>query len=342
MEASTYYLGNLFYDKLQWKKSVELWEMSEKADDTFSIVHRNLALAYYNKMGDSKAAKCELEKAFSLNRKDARIFLELDQLYKKLGYSFKERLAKYDEDPSLAESRDDLYIEYITLMNMCGEYERAYRCIMGRRFHPWEGGEGKITTQYTISLLEMAKQCLASEKYEQAEKLLKKALVYPENLGEGKLEGTKDNHLFYHLGLALEAQGKHDEAKTCFETATIGTDEPAGAMYYNDQPADMILYQGLAFEKLGKTREAKSRFYRLIDYGEQHLNDEGKIEYFAVSLPDFLIFDEDYTKKNRAHCCYLMALGNIGLQNREKAAEFLNEALEIEPSHMMATLYQKQ
>lgn len=53
-------------------------------------------------------------------------------------------------------------------------------------------------------------------------------------------------------------------------------------------------------------------------------------------------FDEDYTKKNRAHCCYLMALGNIGLQNREKAAEFLNEALEIEPSHMMATLYQKQ
>lgn len=103
-KKAPYYLGNLFYDKLQWKKSVELWEMSEKADDTFSIVHRNLALAYYNKMGDSKAAKCELEKAFSLNRKDARIFLELDQLYKKLGYSFKERLAKYDEDPSLAES----------------------------------------------------------------------------------------------------------------------------------------------------------------------------------------------------------------------------------------------
>ena len=61
-----------------------------------------------------------------------------------------------------------------------------------------------------------------------------------------------------------------------------------------------------------------------------------------LTCPDFLIFDEDYTKKNRAHCCYLMALGNIGLQNREKATEFLNEALEIEPSHMMATLYQKQ
>lgn len=81
--------GNLFYDKLQWKKSVELWEMSKKADDTFSIVHRNLALAYYNKMGDPKAAKRELEKAFSLNRKDARIFLELDQLYKSLDIASK-------------------------------------------------------------------------------------------------------------------------------------------------------------------------------------------------------------------------------------------------------------
>ena len=69
----------------------------------------------------------------------------------------------------------------------------------------------------------------------------------------------------------------------------------------------MILYQGLAFEKLGKTREAKSRFYRLIDYGEQHLNDEGKIEYFAVSLPDFLIFDEDYTKKKS--CTLLLSYG---------------------------------
>ena len=283
-----------------------------------------------------------LERAYSLDPSDSRILMELDQLYKRLNRTHGERLAFLDAHRAEVNDRDDLYLEYASLLNQLERYDEARALIDNRKFHPWEGGEGKITTQYTISLLEMAKQCLASEKYEQAEKLLKKALVYPENLGEGKLEGTKDNHLYYHLGLALEAQGKHDEAKTCFETATIGTDEPAGAMYYNDQPADMILYQGLAFEKLGKTREAKSRFYRLIDYGEQHLNDEGKIEYFAVSLPDFLIFDEDYTKKNRAHCCYLMALGNIGLQNREKAAEFLNEALEIEPSHMMATLYQKQ
>ena len=105
-------------------------------------------------------------------------------------------------------------------------------------------------------------------------------------------------------GAGSEAQGRVEEAAECYRTATTGTDEPAGAMYYNDQPADMILYQRMAYLKLGKVSEARSRFYRLIDYGEQHLEDKVKIEYFAVSLSEFLLFDEDYTARNRAHLCF--------------------------------------
>ena len=103
-----------------------------------------------------------------------------------------------------------------------------------------------------------------------------------------------------------EALGCPQEARECFERASVGPDEPAGMMYYYDQPADMILYQGLAKLKLGRTGEAKSRFYRLIDYGEQHIGDHMRIEYFAVSLPDFLIFEDDLDVRNKAHCCYLM------------------------------------
>lgn len=340
-EKACYYLGNLFYDKKQWEESISLWESSVEADDTFSIVWRNLALAYYNKAKDSDKAKTAMEKAYALDTSNMRIFLELDQLYKKLGWTFEERLANYEACVELIESRDDLYMEYITLVNLCGDHEKAYECIMGHHFHPWEGGEGKVTTQYTLALLEMAKKALSEERFTDAQKLLTDALVYPENLGEGKLEGTKDNHLYYYLGLALEGQGMEKEARSCFERATIGTDEPAGAMYYNDQPADMILYQGLAYQKLGREKEAKSRFYRLIDYGEQHLEDQVKLEYFAVSLPDFLIFDENYTMRNRAHCYYLMALGNIGLGDKKKAADFIKKAEAIEPSHMMCRVYEK-
>ena len=342
MAKAGYYLGCLFYDKLQWKESLSLWEDSVQADSGFPTVYRNLSLAYYNKKGDVKKAQAAMEKAFSLDTKDVRIFLELDQLHKKLGWNFKQRLEQYEEHQELINQRDDLYIEYITLVNLTGGHEKAYRCIMGHKFHPWEGGEGKITTQYTLALLEMAKKAQAEGRFQEAEELLRKALVYPENLGEGKLEGTKDNHIYYYLGLVLEAQGRKEEAEECFWKATVGTDEPAGAMYYNDQPADMILYQGLAYQKLGKSKEAKARFYRLIDYGEQHLWEHVKIGYFAVSLPDFLIFDEDYTKKNRAHCYYLMALGNIGLGNQEKAIRYLKETEKLEPCHMMCRIYQNQ
>ncbi len=338
---AAYYLGNLYYDKLQWKEALTLWEMSEAADPDFPTVWRNLALVYYNKCGEPQKAKQAMEKAFALNPADARVFLELDQLYKKLGRTFEERLVNYETHPELIGVRDDLYIEYITLVNLCGDHEKAYNCIMGRRFHPWEGGEGKVTTQYTIALLEMAKEALAAEEYGKAEKLLRQALIYPKNLGEGKLEGTKDNHIYYHLGLALEGQGRDDEARECFTAATAGTGEPAGAMYYNDQPADRILYQGLAYRKLGRTGEANACFWKLIDYGERHLEDPAKIEYFAVSLPEFLIFDEDYAARNRAHCYYLMALGSIGLGDRRKAAEFLDQAVKIEPSHMMCRIYSR-
>ena len=106
--------------------------------------------------------------------------------------------------------------------------------------------------------------------------------------------------------------------------------EPAWMMFYNDQPADMILYQGLAHLKLGEIEIAKTKFEKLIAYGENHLEDEVKIDFFAVSLPDFLIFDEDLDKKNKVHCHYLIGLGNYGLGNIKRAAEELDKAWRLD------------
>ena len=155
--------------------------------------------------------------------------------------------------------------------------------MMAHTFHPWEGGEGRITTQYVKSLREMAKSELKANRFERAAELLRTALVFPDNLGEGKLEGEKDNDLHYLLGLCSLSLGKTAEANTELSLAASGTENPAGMMYYNDQPAEMILYQGLARQKLGDEAGARSRFYRLVDYGEKHLFDNVKIDYFAVS-----------------------------------------------------------
>ena len=112
-------------------------------------------------------------------------------------------------------------------------------------------------------------------------------------------------------------------------------------MYYYDQPADMILYKGLAYEKLGEHRAACACFNKLTDYGERHLRDKVRIDYFAVSLPDFLIFEDDLTKRNEAHCCYLMGLGALGRGEKEKAASYFAEVTERDRSHQNAILYGK-
>lgn len=336
-----YYLGNLWYDKLQYDQAISCWETAAEKKPGFAITWRNLSLAYYNKRKDPEKAKAALEKAAELAPNDARIFLELDQLYRKLEMPVAERLSRYEKAKEIFMQRDDLMIEYVTLLNLSGHYKEAYDFIMAHRFHPWEGGEGKVTTQYTTSLLELGKAEIAKEHWSEAKEILEKALVYPENLGEGKLEGTKDNHIHYYLGLAKEHLGENEAAKEEYEAASIGTDEPAGMMYYNDQPADMIYYQGLAKEKLGLPVEAKSRYYRLLDYGERHLYDKMRVEYFAVSLPDFMIFDDDLDKRNKTHCYYLMGLGYLGLGDKEKAAEAFRNAMQLDPTHLNAGRYLK-
>lgn len=336
-----YYLGCLYYDKLQFEKAADLWEKSASLDDSFPTVHRNLALAYYNKQKRPERAREELEKAFRLDRTDARVFFELDQLYKKLGTDFSVRLKNYEDNRDLIKERDDAMLEYVTLCNLLGMNRKAYDTIMSHRFRPWEGAEGRISGQYKIALLEMAKDRLEAKDDAGAEELLKKALMYPENLGEGRLEGTKDNHIYYYLGVAEKRLGNAEMSVEYFRRAEQGNNEPAGVMYYYDQPADMILYQGLAHQELGDIKAAHACFNKLMDYGERHLNDQMKDDFFAVSLPDFLIFEDDMDQKNKAHCHYLMGLAHLGAGDEENAKKQFDQALQYDPNHQNCRIYRK-
>lgn len=184
-----------------------------------------------------------------------------------------------------------------------------------------------------LALAELAKQAIRAGRFAEAIAGLSAAKAYPENLGEGKLPGVAENRIDYLLGLAFDGLGDGAAAREMFRLAAAGPSEPAGVMYYNDQPADAIYYQGLAWLKLGSRYEANKRFHRLHDYGEKHLGDAMRIDYFAVSLPDFLVFDEDLDRKNRAHCRYLMGLGLFGLGDRDGGEAMLAKAAALDPCH---------
>ena len=302
-------------------------------------MHRNLALAYYNISHKPEQAQVSLEKAFACNPTDARVCYELDQLYKKLGYTPEKRLAFLENSWAQVITRDDLYLEYITLLNTEKQHERARMLLAQRLFHPWEGGEGKVTGQYVLAYVESGKQYLNMNRGQEAIELFKQALTYPENLGEGKLVGAQENNIHYYLGCAYEKLGSSQKAHEHFHMASQGLERLENAIYYNDQPPDMIFYQGLAWLKLGNTNEAHRRFHALIKYGEDHLFDTMKIDYFAVSLPDFLVFEDDLKRRNELHCRCMIGLGNLGLQDFEKAnAQFL-AILRLDPNHQGAVIH---
>ena len=310
---ASYLLGCLYYDKRQYDVAISLWETSAKHRPDCPQVWRNLALAAYNKQHDSgKAVEC-MERAFHLDETDARILMELDQLYKVLQYPYDRRLANLRKYPALIAQRDDLILEEITLLNQLGQYEEAMHKLDAHKFHPWEGGEGKVSGQYQLSRVELAKQAIGQDN-QRAIALLKECLEYPHHLGEGKLYGAQENDFYYLMGLAYEAEGNAAEARRCFEQATIGPTEPAPAMYYNDAKPDKIYYAALAYRKLGENDCANGLCYKLINYGEKHIFDVVRMDYFAVSLPDLLIWDGDLQAKNTEHCKHLIELGKRGLR----------------------------
>jgi len=130
-----------------------------------------------------------------------------------------------------------------------------------------------------------------------------------------------------------------EEARACFEKAAIGNSEPVQAIFYNDPQPDKILYQGLAFCKLGMYEKGQSIFQRLISFGKEHRDDDVQIDYFAVSLPDLLVFEQDLQLRNKIHCEYLIALGNLGLGEFETAQRLFADVLKKQKHHTGACIH---
>jgi hypothetical protein len=76
-----------------------------------------------------------------------------------------------------------------------------------------------------------------------------------------------------------------------------------------------------------------------VDYGLAHMDDKVVVDYFAVSLPDFLVFDVDLAAQNRLHCHYMLGLGYFGLGQATKAREQLNAVLEMDANHLGAVIH---
>lgn len=324
---SAYYLGNLFYDKRRYEEAIENWEIARALEPEFSIPWRNLGIAYYNIHREAEKARHYYQKAFEVNPQDARLFYEMDQLSKRLNVLPRERLGVLKQHPELTAQRDDLMVELARLYNLIGQPNMALEVIGGWRFHPWEGGEGLVSGQYVAAHLLLGRECLEAGKAKEALCHFEAAQRYPHNLGEGKHLLTPENHIHYYCGLAKEKLGDLNGAQAHFQQALAGPSRSYSPTTY---------YSALALKKLGFQDTCAAKLRELLDYTQRQMNVEVAIDYFATSLPHFLIFEDDLQKRNQIDCTFLAGLAHLGLGDVVQARKAFQEVLALDINHLDA------
>lgn len=331
---AAYYLGNLLYNRLRHREAVELWERSGGLEPSFSVVWRNLGIAYFNVLGSADKARTAFDKAIQANPQDARVFYERDQLWKRIGETPETRLQQFEKFADLVPLRDDLSVELASLYNQTGEHERARDLLKARRFQPWEGGEGLALGQHVRTHLALGRKALQSGDVVQARRCFETALSCPEDLGEATHLLANQSDIFYWLGTAAEIAGDSVSARKWWERA---------ASYKGDFQemrvksfSEMTYYTALALRRLERRAEAHALLHDLLRYANTLAEQPVKIDYFATSLPAMLLFEDDLQKRSTVTATFLQAQARLGLGETAKAQELLSAVRRLDRNHALA------
>lgn len=318
-----YYLGNLYYDKRRYTEAIDCWRRSTDLDDTFSIPFRNLGIAEFNILRDAPAAARMYASAFQADPQDARVLYEGDQLKKRAGMAApEERLQILREHCALVESRDDLCVEYITLLNLCGKWQAALEQLRARQFSPWEGGEGLVSAQYVYAHRELGREALQAGNAAAALEHFTAARHYPENLGEGKHLLTLERDLDYFSALAARELGEAELAQRYLKAAAASLPNPGMHSYF----------QAMALRELGDEDESSRVLRELANFAARQMETEPQIDYFATSLPNLLLFADDLKSRNTAACLLLAAYAELGSGNPKQARSLFQRVIAMDPN----------
>ena len=181
-----YFLGNLLYD-WQPEEATRLWEASVALDPSFSIVHRNLAVAYaHNKSGkELDKAVAELEKAVLCEPTYAAHFKELADLYEQAGTPMEKRLQVIEKSPQVVAQRDDAQYRAIAIKVAMGKYDDAIQMMTGRHFAVSEGANLDVGQHWTEAHILRGRQLIADKRFADAIADFQTAVLLPTNFPGG-------------------------------------------------------------------------------------------------------------------------------------------------------------
>jgi len=98
----------------------------------------------------------------------------------------------------------------------------------------------------------------------------------------------------------------------------------------------MTYYRAMALAALERETDAQAVAQELRDFANKQMEIDVKIDYFATSLPNFLLFEDDLQKRNRIDCLFLLALADLAEHKLEQASAQMLEVLALDGNHLAA------
>ena len=322
-----YYLGCLYYDRFRYDEAAALWKLAVSRDPKHGKAWRNRSLYLFDKAGKPAEARQAMEKALECKGDDPRLLLEYQQLLKNSGASIEERLAVYDRYPELLKHRDDCYLDRLTLVSQQGRYRDAIELARVKRFHIYEGGEGKLTKQHAwmhvLFGLELAK---AGQKG-QAEGIYENGVNMPKSYGEAKTFFNQEAHIYYCLGLLK----KDEEATAAFEKAAE----------YKAAVSEISAFRALALQKLGRGEEAQQVIGEMHAVADNLLENCDLRTYYGVGSPSPMPFEGDIVKQNIRTGNTLKAFAFFAEGKTEEADRCIEKAANLDENDFTVYTYRQ-
>lgn len=323
-DNAPYYLGCLFYDRFDYDRAIALWERCIGKNENHYKSLRNLALAYFDKKEDYLSAKCCLEKALENKPDDARLLFEYQQLLKNMNYPPQHRLEIYGKFHELMLQRDDCYLDVITLKCMMGEYQEAIDMAKARRFHIYEGGEGKLTRLHAWMHVLYGNELARQGKSEEAERIYLDGIHMPKSYGEAKTFFNQEAHIYYYLGLLTKK-------KECFEEAAV----------YKAAVSELSLFRALALRKLMRFSEARATLEEMIQVADNSIENCDLRAYYGVGSPSPMPFELNIVKNNLTDGYILKAYALLGMGKFDEADEWIAKAKSLSRYDFRIYAYEK-
>lgn len=215
------HLGNLYAHLGRVKEAVRCWRQAGDLDPSLNIAFRNLGLHAWAKENDLAKAEEFYRKAITARPSDQTLYRDLADILI-AAKKRPEAIEVLKSTPSEGLKRADIIIILAQSYYDEQRYTEAIDLLESTPyFVNWEGQ----TVTWDIfhkAHLERGEIRFEEKDYAGALHDFEAALTYPENIGVGRSNKPREARAQYWRGKALDALGRHDEARAAWKEGAAG------------------------------------------------------------------------------------------------------------------------